>query len=670
MDTGLGAKAYAIIEQGKIGLILSARPTDRRQLIEEAAGVTKYKSRRRAAELKLEAAQQNLTRIDDIVFEVEKQRGTLKRQAAKARRYKRLRDELRRWEKVLFARRYRLLGEAIEAARARLDRRARARDVGGRARLAEVETTLERLRLELAEADAATTAAREAAHASELEIGRLQQQIAFDQQQVEQLGAAAAEIDAEVRALEARREPARLELEARREAARTRATAERDGGRGTLRGRRGRRTPTSSATSKGSRATSRRRAARCSRRSTPRPRCATRSSTRPPRGRGFGEPLAKLEVEERRPAGRSDRAPSRIDAPPRTRMARAHEALETLRIDRGEPRVGAGRRARRARGARRGASRTRDTSLAGVTARLKSLEELDAARAEYGDGARLMLAEAPAARSASMGAVADYLEVDSRLRARGRSLPRRAAPARRRRRPTSRRLPASGWPRRTTPAASASSSPMRRRRCRSRDAAAITRRCRASAPCSTSCASSGPAADAIRDRARRRLDRRRLRAPALAAACRVERPDRDADGEVFRGLVRVEGGARAEARGILTTKREIKELRERADEQRAGGRAAARRRRVAGSSRSPTESAILVAAGRAASAGESRSSASSCRSANARNATRAGLAQAGADRQRAPDGGRGAPRAGCPPGRGAGVDRAHRDRAARRRRRS
>src|SRR5438105_12647894 len=120
MDTGLGAKAYAIIEQGKIGLILSSRPTDRRQLIEEAAGITKYKARRRAAELKLEAAQQNLLRIDDIVFEVDKQRGTLKRQAAKARRYQKLRDELRRWEKVLFARKYRQLAEPIQSARARL----------------------------------------------------------------------------------------------------------------------------------------------------------------------------------------------------------------------------------------------------------------------------------------------------------------------------------------------------------------------------------------------------------------------------------------------------------------------------------------------------------------------------------------------------------------------
>src|SRR5262245_28565889 len=137
MDAGVGVKAYAVIEQGKIGQILSARPTDRRQLIEEAAGVTKYKSRRRAAELKLEAAQQNLTRIDDIVFEVEKQRGTLKRQAAKARRYKRLREELRRWEKVQFAKRYRALGLEIEATRTKLAA-ARERETAAAAHLSEL----------------------------------------------------------------------------------------------------------------------------------------------------------------------------------------------------------------------------------------------------------------------------------------------------------------------------------------------------------------------------------------------------------------------------------------------------------------------------------------------------------------------------------------------------
>src|SRR5207249_1916119 len=162
MDTGLGAKAYAIIEQGKIGLILSSRPTDRRQLIEEAAGVTKYKARRRSAELKLEAALQNLTRIDDIVFEVEKQRGTLKRQAAKARRYQKLRDELRRWEKVLFARKYRRLAETIQSARARLSE-ARERESLAAARVAEVDANLGRLRIEQLEAESQAAQAREAA---------------------------------------------------------------------------------------------------------------------------------------------------------------------------------------------------------------------------------------------------------------------------------------------------------------------------------------------------------------------------------------------------------------------------------------------------------------------------------------------------------------------------
>src|SRR5213593_4130342 len=175
MDTGLGAKAYAIIEQGKIGLILSTRPTDRRQLIEEAAGVTKYRSRRRAAELKLEAAQQNLVRIDDIVFEVEKQRGALKRQAAKARRYKRLHDEWRRWEKVLFARRYRELAASIEAARARLAE-ARQREAAAAAGLAAAEAALARLRIEQAEADNRATAVREDVHGRELDINRRQQQ--------------------------------------------------------------------------------------------------------------------------------------------------------------------------------------------------------------------------------------------------------------------------------------------------------------------------------------------------------------------------------------------------------------------------------------------------------------------------------------------------------------
>ena len=228
MDTGLGAKAYSIIEQGKIGMILSSRPTDRRQLIEEAAGVTKYRSRRRAAELKLDAAQQNLTRLDDIVFEVEKQCGSLKRQAAKARRFQRLRDEMRRWEKVLFARRYRHLAEHIESARARLAD-ARQDEAASTARLAEVETELARVRLELAQAEQDATRVREDAHAGELDVNRRQQQLALDAQQAAMLETRAAELDAELTALEERREPDRVRLEERRvatdEAARARDAA-------------------------------------------------------------------------------------------------------------------------------------------------------------------------------------------------------------------------------------------------------------------------------------------------------------------------------------------------------------------------------------------------------------------------------------------------------------
>ena len=209
MDTGLGAKAYAIIEQGKIGMILSSRPTDRRQLIEEAAGITKYKARRRSAELKLESAQLNLTRLDDIVFEVEKQKGALKRQAAKARRYTRLRDEMRRWEKVLFARRYHALADAIETARGRLAD-ARENETAAAARLAEVETALATLRIEQTEADAVAGRIREDAHARELDINRREQQIALDQQQAAMLEARAAELEQERQHLEARREPERL----------------------------------------------------------------------------------------------------------------------------------------------------------------------------------------------------------------------------------------------------------------------------------------------------------------------------------------------------------------------------------------------------------------------------------------------------------------------------
>jgi len=119
MGTGLGPESYAIIEQGRIGQILSSKPQDRRSVIEEAAGITKYKSRKRLAEAKLESAKQNLARVYDILEEVTRQVNSLKRQAAKARRYAELKTEMDGRLRVALSGRFRLLER--EAAKAALD---------------------------------------------------------------------------------------------------------------------------------------------------------------------------------------------------------------------------------------------------------------------------------------------------------------------------------------------------------------------------------------------------------------------------------------------------------------------------------------------------------------------------------------------------------------------
>jgi len=563
MDAGVGIKAYAVIEQGKIGQILSARPTDRRQLIEEAAGITKYKSRRRSAELKLEAAQQNLTRVDDIIFEVEKQRGALKRQAAKARRYKRLREELRRWEKVQFAQRYRLLGDAIEATRARLAD-ARARETAAAGRLAEVETTLERLRLELTEADSRTTAAREAAHARELSIGRLQQQVAFDKQQGETLGAAATALEGEIQALEARREPARVELDQRR-AASARAVGERDHAAEVLaqedeahalanRTIEGLESDVEAARSEVYAAVNAATALRHAMEH------AAAARVR------IGEQLAKLDVERNDLAVEAQRAADERSTAEEARR-RSREAMDTLHVDRAahESEVSVARSSREALGRD---VRTREHELAGVVARLESLEELDAARAEYGDGARLILAESGDAVP-QLGSVADYVEVDQEYeRAVDGSLGDLLQHVVVR-----------------THADAAAGLQFVRERAAGRVGFVVVQSVpgplgpgslvpgpgsRVPGPWSSVQRLSslvrlnGPAADAIRAQiadvflAATSDDARRLAQETGGTAVTLA-------GEVFRGAHRVEGGARDDARSILTTKREIKELRERAD---------------------------------------------------------------------------------------------------------
>jgi chromosome segregation protein len=553
MDTGLGAKAYSIIEQGKIGMILSSRPTDRRQLIEEAAGITKYKARRRAAELKLEAAQQNLTRIDDIVFEVEKQRGSLKRQAAKARRYTRLRDEMRRWEKVLFARRYRALGEAIESARTRLEE-ARTEEATASGRLAAVESELAGLRIALAEAEAAATRVREAAHTRELEIGRRQQQIALDTQQAEMLKQRGAELDAELRQLETRREPDRLAIEERRtavidaerardEAAATAAAAAEE---------------TSVAQREVEAAEQDVETVRSDVFALMNTMTALRTgieSARAQRERA-AEGLARLDVEAADLRTEHERALA-------SRRA-ADEALQGFRVS-----LESARTARVARETELAAARTehewrsrelrrREHELASLAARLRSLEELDASRAGFSDAARMILAQANG-KVGQLGAVADFLEVEPRYE-------------------------------RAVEAClgdllqhvlvehhdhvSAGLALVRQEDAGRCGFVVITDRARTNFASVESVTGAVSLSSVAHFSGRYAAELRGAVGDALIAdsfetavrlAGEVSVPVATLDGDVFRGPHIVVGGGKAESRGILATKREIKELRDRLD---------------------------------------------------------------------------------------------------------
>jgi chromosome segregation protein len=124
MDTGIGRSAYSIMEQGKIDMILSSRPEDRRAIFEEAAGITKYKAQKKEALRKLEATEANLLRLSDIIKEVKRQIGSLQRQAGKARRYQGLISDLKMLETHAAKRQFDLFAEQQESTSAELVRLA------------------------------------------------------------------------------------------------------------------------------------------------------------------------------------------------------------------------------------------------------------------------------------------------------------------------------------------------------------------------------------------------------------------------------------------------------------------------------------------------------------------------------------------------------------------
>jgi chromosome segregation protein len=220
LGTGAGTKAYSIVEQGKVGLIVSAKPEDRRLLIEEAAGITKFKSRKKQAEKKMELTQQNLLRVGDIVAEIDRNLASLKRQAAKAERYVAYRNELEDLQLHEASHRYLELAGWIKLEESAVEQLSQAHE-HARGDLAVREAEVEALRHEvhaaeekLESAQNASFAADSAVRAEEAAIDRAKDRLAALVQREQQVEGERHEMSQQAVRLAAEREVVEREVTA------------------------------------------------------------------------------------------------------------------------------------------------------------------------------------------------------------------------------------------------------------------------------------------------------------------------------------------------------------------------------------------------------------------------------------------------------------------------
>ena len=185
-DTGIARTAYSMMEQGKIDLILSSRPEDRRAVFEEAAGITKYKTQKREALRKLEATEANLLRIGDVIKEVKRQIGSLQRQAGKARRYQALHSDLRVVETHHARKQLDSLERELTACRQEIDRIAQS-DHAARKKIDESEKALAEERRALDKIDIEIADSRAEVQRLKSEIGAHRSRIEFNRQRADDL---------------------------------------------------------------------------------------------------------------------------------------------------------------------------------------------------------------------------------------------------------------------------------------------------------------------------------------------------------------------------------------------------------------------------------------------------------------------------------------------------
>ncbi len=211
-DTGVARAAYSMMEQGKIDMILSSRPEDRRAVFEEAAGITKYKTQKREALRKLEATDANLLRIGDVIKEVKRQIGSLQRQAGKARRYQALHADLR----ILDTHYSRKQLDSLEAELARCHAeiaRLGESEEASRAKIDNSESQLAEHRRALEEVDEQIADGRSELQRLQSQIGGHQNRIQFNRQRAEELTELVERSRKDIAAAEAKRAQQWKELE-------------------------------------------------------------------------------------------------------------------------------------------------------------------------------------------------------------------------------------------------------------------------------------------------------------------------------------------------------------------------------------------------------------------------------------------------------------------------
>ena len=201
LDTGAGARGYAIIEQGKIMTIVNARPEEKRMIVEEAAGVAKFRVRKKEAERKMEKTRANLARVNDILEEVKRQLGSLERQVRKAERYKALKDELRVLDLRIAARKFRDLSRERAAVAAELAATEESLIVI-RAEVSRMEAGIGSLRLRQADVEAALGSLREEHGRLKEEAVRREAEYHGNRKQVDDLRTMIAEMDDGIAAVE------------------------------------------------------------------------------------------------------------------------------------------------------------------------------------------------------------------------------------------------------------------------------------------------------------------------------------------------------------------------------------------------------------------------------------------------------------------------------------